>query len=91
MSLLNLINTLKNIPQEPSQEIHLLTNASAEIKRLRRTNELQSARLNMFDSVMLLLDSKLAHGGMAHSPDIVSEIDKFIQEDGQPKATPKNE
>lgn len=71
--------------QEPSQEINLLTNASSEIKQLRRINELQSARLNMFDSVMLLLNSNLDRGGMAHSPDIVSEIDRFIEQDGKSK------
>jgi hypothetical protein len=59
---------------------HLLQQASSEIKALRRQNELMSARLEVFDSMMRLFHTSpnYGQGGMMH-PDIVYEIDKYLE------------
>jgi hypothetical protein len=61
-----------------SEETRLLKEAMFEITLLRRTNEIQSARLDMFDSMTQLLHTTPAHNGKAMSPDLVWEIQKFI-------------
>ncbi len=71
-------------------EIELLKNAAMEIKILRRQNELKSARLDMFDSVMKLLHTKPAMESQGMSPDLVWEIEKFIESQKSPVETPKN-
>lgn len=60
-------------------EKELLERALAEIKSLRRQNELKSARLDMFDDVMSALHGQPAHskGGLV-SPDIAFEIEKYL-------------
>jgi hypothetical protein len=68
-----------------TDDLHLLQRASNEIKELRKQNELMSARLEVFDSMMAVLHTPIAtkmHGGMA--PDLVYEIDKYIST--QPKS-----
>ena len=62
------------------EEIRLLQEANYEIKSLRERNKLLSARLDMFDKMMIVLHTEPAReskGGM--SPDLVAEIDKFIE------------
>lgn len=72
----------------------LLQRASGEIKSLRSQNQLMAARLEMFDSVMLLFTSAPAYKGVGMSPDIVWEIDKAISIDelnqGNGKAISRN-
>lgn len=61
------------------QELELLGRANAEIKNLRRQNELMNARLEMFDSINAILHTQVASKSQGMSPDLVWEIDKFIQ------------
>lgn len=59
----------------------LLHRAVLEINSLRRSNELMSAKLEMFDNVMSALHGQPAanrRGGM--SPDLVWEIEKHLRE-----------
>lgn len=64
----------------------LLQRASNEIKGLRSHNQLMAARLEVFDSMMLLFTSPPAYKGGAMSPDIVYEIDKAIErEENKPQ------
>lgn len=65
------------------ESIRLLKDATFEIQRLRRENELHRARLDMFDSVMTVLNTEPKRQGYGMSPDVVFEINKFI--DAQPK------
>lgn len=60
-------------------EKELLTYALREIKSLRRQNEINSARLNMFDDIMSALHGQPAKqkGELMH-PDIVYEIEKHL-------------
>lgn len=62
------------------QMIRFLKEATFEIRNLRRKNELMGARLDMFDSVMALLHTPIAQRGGGMSPDLCSEIDKFVSE-----------
>lgn len=66
------------------KSIQLLKEASFEITRLRKENELMAARLEMFDAINAILHTDLAKRGYGMSPDVVSEITKFIE--SQPKA-----
>jgi len=61
------------------EELQLLQQASNEIKHLRSKNELMKARLDMFDSVMSILHTEVAQKNQGMSPDLVFEIDKFIE------------
>lgn len=63
------------------EEISLLQQASHEIKSLRNQNELQRARLNMFDDMMALLHTEPAskNKGMMSSPDLVFKIDELVE------------
>lgn len=58
----------------------LLERASSEIKHLREQNKLTGARLDVFDSIMLIFGTQPAYRGqgMMH-PDIVYELDKAIE------------
>lgn len=60
------------------KELELLSRANAEIKNLRRQNELMNARLEMFDSINAILHTQVASQSQGMSPDLVWEIDKFI-------------
>lgn len=64
----------------------LLQRASIEIKGLRSQNQLMAARLEVFDSMMLLFTSTPAYRGGGMSPDIVYEIDNAIER--EPPAMP---
>lgn len=61
--------------------LELLNRANEEIKTLRHQNELMSARLTMFDDVMLILNACPIYksSGLMH-PDIVHEIDRAIKD-----------
>lgn len=69
--------------------ISLLTEAKSEIKSLRHQNELMSARLEMFDTMMRLFHTTPNYGsnGMSH-PDIVWSIEKFITSKLTPRPDP---
>ena len=59
-------------------EIQMLKEAVIEIKILRRQNELMSARLDVFDSMMAVLHTPIATKSTGMSPDLVWEIEKFL-------------
>lgn len=58
----------------------LLGEASAEIRDLRRKNELMRARLEMFDSMITLLHTEPARQSQGMSPDVVYAIEKFLKD-----------
>lgn len=60
-------------------EQNMLQRALGEIQQLRRQNELMSARLGMYDQMMLLFTSQPAYQGMAVSPDIAWEIQRHLE------------
>lgn len=72
-----------------TQEIELLKSASVEIKNLRRQNELMEARLDMFDNMMAVLHTPIAQKNRGMSPDLVWEIDKFIDSETTRKIPPE--
>lgn len=57
----------------------LLKKAVEEIRILRNRNEIQSARLDMFDSMMSVLHTDVARRSQGMSIDIVYEIEKHIE------------
>lgn len=64
--------------KEPSESTALLNNAVVEIKNLRRRNEIQSARLQMFDDMMMLFRAESPRYGSAHSPDVIYSIESYL-------------
>ncbi len=56
-----------------------LQRASSEIKELRRENEIMRARLDMFDSMNLIFHTRPNQENRGMSPDLVYEIEKFIE------------
>ncbi len=80
-----------------SESIRLLKSAVNEIRQLRQQNQLMSVRLQMFDDVMTLLHADSGRrNGIAMSPDLTWEIEKFMETQDKPVAnsnmqgTPKN-
>lgn len=59
----------------------LLQQAVSEIRILRNHNQLMSARLEMFDSLMTVLHTDVARKGQGMSPDLTWEIEKFIEKE----------
>lgn len=57
----------------------LLQQSAQEIKSLRKQNELMTARLDMFDDMMMLFSTIPAQSGRTMSPDIVYEIEKHLE------------
>lgn len=62
-----------------SETTNLLQMAVQEIKGLRHLNQIQSARLDMFDSMMLLFTSRPKENNQGMSPDLVWQIEKHIE------------
>lgn len=59
--------------------ITLLRQAQEEIKSLRKQNEILTARVRMFDDMMLLLKAAPGYpGGGLMGPDIIYDIDKAV-------------
>lgn len=56
----------------------LLQQASDEIKQLRYENQMMSARLEVFDNVMLLFKSYPRETGIIAKPDICYDIKKYL-------------
>lgn len=65
---------------EISQKNDLLKAASAEIKDLRRQNDLMKARLNMFDDMMLLIRTSPTYPSQGYSEDLAWAIDNHLHE-----------
>lgn len=57
---------------------NLLRSAHHEIKHLREQNRLMSVRLEMFDSIQMMLKTNLNYpqSGMMH-PDVAHELEKY--------------
>lgn len=68
-------------------ELLMLREAANEIKNLRRQNELMSARLDVFDSMMAVLHTPIATKSQGMSPDLVWKIEKYL--DKQPQTVNK--
>ena len=69
------------------EEVQMLREAANEIRSLRRQNELMSARLEVFDSMMAVLHTPIATKSQGMSPDLVWQIEKFL--DKQPQTVNK--
>lgn len=69
------------------EELQMLREAANEIKNLRRQNELMSARLDVFDSMMAVLHTPIATKSQGMSPDLVWKIEKYL--DKQPQTVNK--
>ncbi len=61
------------------REIDLLKAAATEIRILRNENKLLSARLDMFDKMMLLLHTAPEYTRQGISLDLIYEIETFIE------------
>lgn len=73
------------------QELDLLKSASAEIKSLRVANNLMSARLQMFDSIMAIFHAQSGNNVSGMSPDLVYAIDKFLEAQQSEKSNSKED
>lgn len=62
-----------------SQEQDRLQRASSEIGMLRNQNQLMAARLDMFDSIMLIFNTPPAYRNQGMSPDLIWEIEKHLK------------
>lgn len=73
------IQSMMNKTTPMQEDIRLTTEALNEIRHLRRQNELMSARLDMWDSMMTLLHSQPPNRsvGMIH-PDLVNQLEEYI-------------
>lgn len=67
----------------------LLIQAAQEIKSLRRVNEIQTARLQMFDACMALFKAEPPRYGCSHSPDVLQDLEKQIAENNAAIQTSK--
>ena len=64
--------------------LHLLQQASNEIKSLRKQNELMAARLEVFDTMMRLFHTSPNYGSVGMmSPDVVYEVDQYLESQKQ--------
>jgi hypothetical protein len=61
-----------------AKSISFLKEATFEIKNLRSRNEIMKARLDMFDQVNFLLNTRLEQRGEGMTPDLVSSIESFL-------------
>lgn len=64
----------------------LLRQAQQELLRLRRQNEIQSAKLHVFDQMLLLFHSRPNYPTSAGEPDLSWQIDQMLQQDLEQKA-----
>jgi len=71
-----IIKQLKILHME--QNIELLKMAAKEIKLLRRQNELQAARLEVFDKMILLLHTLPNYPSQGMGEDLAWKIDQYI-------------
>ncbi len=62
------------------QFVDLLQRSSQEIQRLRADNRVMTARLDTFDKCVALFNAEgMNRNNMSMSPDIVWEIEKYIE------------
>lgn len=64
---------------------NILTWSKNEIENLRRQKEISDARLEMFDSMMLLFTSQPNSNRQGMTEDIVSKIDDYLWVNRQEK------
>jgi hypothetical protein len=67
-----------------TEEQQLLQSASIEIKQLRNENQLMSARLDTFDSIMLLFRTEPNYGNRGMTEDLVWKIEKYLTREKEP-------
>ena len=63
-----------------TKEQVLLTDAAAEIKMLRRQNEILGAKVEMIDFFAMVLHTKPAERTECASPDVVWQIERYLSE-----------
>lgn len=69
------------------QPVELLKRAASEIRQLRQQNAIMSARLDMFDKMMTVVNSQPpSYPAQGMSEDIAWAIDKYVVEYEQPKS-----
>lgn len=74
-----------------TKELMLLQDASNEIKKLRNSNSIMSAKLDMFDKCFMLLTAHIDAGcSMGMGEDVAWQIDNHIA-DQQTPAPNKNQ
>lgn len=61
------------------EALSLLNQSVSEIKQLRKHNELMAARLDVFDKMMLLLNTAPNYQSQGQTIDLVWQIEKFTQ------------
>lgn len=62
-----------------NEEQQLLEKSASEIRMLRSQNQVLSARLNMFDQMMVLLNTQPHQVFAAAGRDIAYEIDRYVK------------
>ncbi len=67
--------------------LQLLSQASNEIKMARQRMAIMSARLNMFDDMMLIFKTQPRQIGESCAPDLVYEIDEFVKKELEAKVS----
>jgi hypothetical protein len=67
----------------------LLQQAAAEITGLRKENNLMAARLDVFDSMMLLFKTPPAYPGFGMGEDVLYKIEKHIKEEEKNEQEPE--
>ncbi len=77
--------------QEPSQEEQVLTDGIREIKSLRSSNAVMSARLNMFDDMMLLFRSSPTSHNDGASPNPLWKMEQRLNEIKNPPCPPSTD
>lgn len=65
------------------QDKNLLSQAAAEISSLRTQNSIMSAKLEVFESMMLLFTSTPAYRGQGMSEDVVWKIKERLDSENQ--------
>lgn len=74
--------TTQGTPTLTTEPTSLLQSSIVEIYKLRKENQLMSARLQMFDNMKLLFTSRADYGVSGHSPDITFEIQRYLDQHG---------
>ncbi len=60
------------------EAVALLSNAKFEIMQLRKKNEILGVKVGVFEDMMLLLKTQPNYERVGMSPDLVWELEKFV-------------
>lgn len=73
------------------EEKSMMETAIHEIRSLRRTNEVLSAKVEVFDSMMQVLHTSPATRNQGMSPDIAWQMEKHLSEQRKEEAQIQNQ